>query len=165
MASGLFNHPICSVEQRNYTPARARCAAFNIVSVVEVVRLSMTSTRHLTTGVARAQYIIFRILENVAKLAEGRVTKAAIRTSRAYPVVVCTSLKILITIHRCPQRFSQNYGACTQVVKDTHYVLQSMCATCIPTYQPIHRSIWTSCVICRSDNHRDLALLSRLLSS
>ena len=109
VASGLFNHPTCSVEQRNYTPARARCAAFNTMSVVEVVRLSMTSTRHLTTGVARAQYIIFRILENVAKLAEGRVTKAAIRTSRAYPVVVCTSLKILITIHRCPQRFSQNY--------------------------------------------------------
>lgn len=96
VASGLFNHPICSVEQRNYTPARARCAAFNTMSVVEVVRLSMTSTRHLTTGVARAEYLIFCVLENVAKLAEGRVTKAAIRTSRAYPVVVCTSLKTLL---------------------------------------------------------------------
>jgi len=96
VASGLFNHPICSVEQRNYTPARARCAAFNTMSAVEVVRLSMTSTRHLTTGVARAEYIIFCVLENVAKLAEGRVTKAAIRTSRAYPVVVCTSLKTLL---------------------------------------------------------------------
>jgi len=96
VASGLFNHPICSVEQRNYTPARARCAAFNTMSVVEVVRLSMTSTRHLTTGVARAEYIIFCVLENVAKLAAGRVTKAAIMTSRAYPVVVCTSLKTLL---------------------------------------------------------------------
>jgi hypothetical protein len=99
VASGLFNHPICSVEQRNYTPARARCAAFNTMSVVEDVRLSMTSTRHLTTGVARAEYIIFCVLENVAKLAEGRVTKAAIRTSRAYPVVVCTSLETLLPHH------------------------------------------------------------------
>ena len=88
MASGLSNHPVCSVEQMNYTPARARCAAFNTMSVVEVVRLSMTSTRHLTTGVARAEYNICRVLENVAKLAEGRVTKAAVKTSTAYPVAV-----------------------------------------------------------------------------
>ena len=66
------------------------------MSVVKLVRLSTTSMRHLTTGLARAEYIYFPVLENVAKLAAGRMTKAAIRTSRAYPVVVCTSLKILL---------------------------------------------------------------------
>ena len=96
VASGLFNHPICNVEQRNYTFARARCGAFNAMSVVEVVRLCMTSTRHLITGLARAEYNNFCVPENVAKLAEGRMTKAAIRTSRTYPVVVCTSLKSLL---------------------------------------------------------------------
>ena len=66
------------------------------MSVVKLVRLSTTSMRHLTTGLARAEYIYFPVLENVAKLAAGRVTKAAIMTSRAYPVVICTTLKTLL---------------------------------------------------------------------